>query len=164
MATRVKLFMVTCVFELKVRLGYCFTPFQRLRLYNGAPLAAFYDMLGLRRTSSRLKPPGVLTGVFVLNVTLNDSIQVLSHIHLYPYIRILLHFGIRWKQILILNFSLPARSERVSGSHVNENKHDNSPVVCCFRLQIRFVYGVGSPTVGPTSSSVRLHVYVPSHI
>ena len=24
-------------------------------------------------------------------------------------------------------------------------------------------YGVGSPTVGPTSSSVRLHIYVPSH-
>ena len=29
---------------------------------------------------------------------------------------------------------------------------------------LRNVYGVGSPTVGPTSSSVRLHIYVPSHI
>ena len=29
---------------------------------------------------------------------------------------------------------------------------------------LRNVFGVGSPTVGPTSSSVRLHIYVPSHI
>ena len=40
-----------------VRLGYCFTPYQRLWLYNGAPLVAFYDTLGIRRTYSRLKPP-----------------------------------------------------------------------------------------------------------
>ena len=40
----------------KVRLGYCFTPYQRLWLYNGAPLVAFYDTLGIRRTYSRLKP------------------------------------------------------------------------------------------------------------
>ena len=39
-----------------VRLGYCFTPYQRLWLYNGAPLIAFYDTLGIRRTYSRLKP------------------------------------------------------------------------------------------------------------
>ena len=45
-----------------VRLGYCFTPYQRLQLYNGAPLVAFYDTLGIRRTYSRLKTPGVLTG------------------------------------------------------------------------------------------------------
>ena len=38
-------------------LGYCFTPYQRLRQYNGAPLVAFYDTLGIRRTYSRLKPP-----------------------------------------------------------------------------------------------------------
>ena len=37
------------------RLGYCFTPYQRLWLYNGAPLVAFYDTLGIRRTYSRLK-------------------------------------------------------------------------------------------------------------
>ena len=29
-------------------LGYCFTPYQRLWLYNGAPLVAFYDTLGIR--------------------------------------------------------------------------------------------------------------------
>ena len=38
-------------------LGYCFTPYQRLWLYNGAPLVAFYDTLGTQRTYSRLKPP-----------------------------------------------------------------------------------------------------------
>ena len=38
----------------EVRLGYCFTPYQRLWLYNGAPLVAFYDTLGIRRTYSRL--------------------------------------------------------------------------------------------------------------
>ena len=31
--------------------------------------------------------------------------------------------------IFILNFSLPPRSEQVSGAHVNEIKHDHSPVV-----------------------------------
>ena len=40
----------------KIRLGYCFTPYQRPWLYNGAPLVAFYDTLGIRRTYSRLKP------------------------------------------------------------------------------------------------------------
>ena len=29
---------------------------------------------------------------------------------------------------------------------------------------LRNVYDVWSPTVGPTSSSVRLHIYVPSHM
>ena len=29
---------------------------------------------------------------------------------------------------------------------------------------LRNVFGVESPTVGPTSSSVRLYIYVPSHI
>ena len=43
-------------FPFQVRLGYCFTPYQRLWLYNGAPLVAFYDTLGIRRTYSRLKP------------------------------------------------------------------------------------------------------------
>ena len=40
-----------------IRLGYCFTPYPRPWLYNGAPLVAFYDTLGIRRTYSRLKPP-----------------------------------------------------------------------------------------------------------
>ena len=39
-----------------ILLGYCFTPYQRLWIYNGAPLVAFYDTLGIRRTYSRLKP------------------------------------------------------------------------------------------------------------
>ena len=39
-----------------VTLRYCFTPYQRLLLYNGAPLVGFYDTLGIRRTYSRLKP------------------------------------------------------------------------------------------------------------
>ena len=43
--------------RLKVRLGYCFTPYQRLWLYNGAPLVAFHDTLGIRRTYSLLKAP-----------------------------------------------------------------------------------------------------------
>ena len=44
-------------------LGYCFTPYQRLWLYNGAPLVAFYDTLGIRRTYSRLKPPASSRGI-----------------------------------------------------------------------------------------------------
>ena len=32
------------------RLGYCFTPYRKLWLYNGAPLVAFYGTLGIRRT------------------------------------------------------------------------------------------------------------------
>ena len=46
-----------------VRLGYCFTPYQRLWLYNGAPLVAFYDTLGIRRTYSPLKHPVSSWGV-----------------------------------------------------------------------------------------------------
>ena len=48
-----------------VRLGYCFTPYQRLRLYNGAPLVAFCDTVGIRRTYSRLKPPASPRGTFL---------------------------------------------------------------------------------------------------
>ena len=47
---------------IQVRLGYYFTPYQRLWLYNGAPLLAFYDTLGIRRTYSRLKPPASSRG------------------------------------------------------------------------------------------------------
>ena len=47
----------------RIRLGYCFTPYQRLWLYNGAPLVAFYDTLGIRRTYSRLKPPASSRGI-----------------------------------------------------------------------------------------------------
>ena len=50
---------------IKVRLGYCFTPYQRLWLYNGVPLVASYDTLGIWRTYSRLKTPGVLTGTYI---------------------------------------------------------------------------------------------------
>ena len=39
-----------CTVLFYVRLGYCFTPYQRLWLYNGAPLVAFFDTLGIRRT------------------------------------------------------------------------------------------------------------------
>ena len=46
----------------QVRLGYCFTPYQRLWLYNGAPLVALYDTLRIRRTYSRLKPPASSRG------------------------------------------------------------------------------------------------------
>ena len=37
----------------------------------------------------------------------------------------------------------------------------------CLERHVKKPYemsGVGSPTVGPTSSSVRLHIYVPSHV
>ena len=46
----------------RVRLGYCFMPYQRLWLYNGAPLVAFYDTLGIWRTYSRLEPPASSRG------------------------------------------------------------------------------------------------------
>ena len=48
--------------QVRLRLGYCFTPYQRLWLYNGAPLVAFYDTLGIRRTYSRLAPPASSRG------------------------------------------------------------------------------------------------------
>ena len=35
-----------------------------LTLYNGAPLVAFYDTLGIRRTYSRLEPPASSRGAF----------------------------------------------------------------------------------------------------
>ena len=45
-----------------VRLGYCFTPYRRQWLYNGAPLVAFNDTLGIRRTYSPLNPPASSRG------------------------------------------------------------------------------------------------------
>ena len=47
-----------------IRLGYCFTPYRRPWLYNGAPLVAFYDTLGIRRTYFRLKPPASSRGEY----------------------------------------------------------------------------------------------------
>ena len=38
-----------------MRLSYCFTPYRRLWLYNDAPLVAFYDTLGIRKTYCRLE-------------------------------------------------------------------------------------------------------------
>ena len=63
----------------QVRLGYCFTPYQRLWLYNGAPFVAFYDTLGIRRTYSRLKPPASSRG---FNVTINDISVIYVTVHL----------------------------------------------------------------------------------
>ena len=51
-----------------VRLGYCFTPYQRQWLYNGAPLVAFYDTLGIRRMYFRLKPPASSRGALLKRV------------------------------------------------------------------------------------------------
>ena len=45
-------------------------PYQRLWLYNGAPLIAFYDRLGIRRTYSRLKPPASSRGENTCKATL----------------------------------------------------------------------------------------------
>ena len=50
------------IIYIQVRLGYCFSPYQRLWLYNGALLVAFYDTLGIRRTYSRPKPPASSRG------------------------------------------------------------------------------------------------------
>ena len=62
----------TCAGQLKqmmlVRLGYWFTPYQRPWLYNGVPLVAFYDTLGIRRTYSRLKPPASSRGYILVEV------------------------------------------------------------------------------------------------
>ena len=51
----------------------CFTPYQRHWLYNGAPLVAFYDTLGIRRTYSRLKLPASSRG------TINERVWVSGH-------------------------------------------------------------------------------------
>ena len=47
--------LLVCLSRVRL-LVYCFTPYQRPWLYNGAPLVTFYDTLGIRRTYSRLKP------------------------------------------------------------------------------------------------------------
>ena len=54
-----------------VRLGYCFTPYQRPCLYNGAPLVAFYDTLGIRRMYSLVE----------LNWLFNVTIKYISVIY-----------------------------------------------------------------------------------
>ena len=57
-----------------VRLGYCFTPYQRLWPYNGAPLVAFY---GIRRTYSRLKSPASSRGHCKISIPILDQILYL---------------------------------------------------------------------------------------
>ena len=57
--------IIPCLHPRQIRLGYCFTPYQRLWLYNGAPLVAFYDTLGIRRTYFQLKPPASSRGIYV---------------------------------------------------------------------------------------------------
>ena len=42
--------------------------FYAVWLYNGAPLVAFYDTLGIRRTYSRLKPPASSRGTHVFEL------------------------------------------------------------------------------------------------
>ena len=51
-----------------VRLGYCFTPYQRLRLYNGAHLVAFYDTLGYGGRNLGLKPPASPRGKWYVGI------------------------------------------------------------------------------------------------
>ena len=61
----------------EVRLGYYFTPYQRLWLYNGAPLVAFYDTLGILRMYSRLKPPAPSRGKVLFYFTFSWIKQIL---------------------------------------------------------------------------------------
>ena len=60
----------------KVRLCYCLTPYQQLWLYNGAPLVAFYDTLGIRRTFSQLKPPASSLGFHNWNALLKSNLSM----------------------------------------------------------------------------------------
>ena len=50
--------------------------------YNGAPLVAFYDTLGIRRTYSRLEPPGVPHGgIYNWNIVACDVKQPTLSLH-----------------------------------------------------------------------------------
>ena len=53
----------------KVRLGYCFTPYQQLRLYNGAPLSRLLRHAGDTEDVFSASTPGVPTGVQLLDDT-----------------------------------------------------------------------------------------------
>ena len=68
---------------------YCFTPCQRLWLYNGAPLVAFYDTLGIRRTYSRLKPPASSRGILPSNVWTSLSLYFLNSFEQLFYLQII---------------------------------------------------------------------------
>ena len=64
-------------------IGYCFTPYQRLWLYNGAPLVAFYDTLGIRRRYSRLKPSASSRGNGGIAIDITLYIRTTSLIFLW---------------------------------------------------------------------------------
>ena len=53
-------------------------PYQRLWLYNGAPLVAFYDTLGIRRTYSQLKPPASSRGD--VNIAFSTKMHIISNV------------------------------------------------------------------------------------
>ena len=65
-------------------------------------------------------------------------------------------FESRWKNIFILNFSLPPRSEQVSGTHINETKRDNSRVVIVV-LDTR--YDLSCKALYIDSRSIALTIY-----
>ena len=72
-----------------------------------------------------------------------------------------------WKVENMSSVSPACRKRRRNWAVSRNNRIRLAPVSvlgrACSRT-LRNVYAVWSPTVGPTSSSVRLHIYVPSHI
>ena len=114
-----------------VRLGYCFTPYQRLWLYNGATLVAFYDTLGIRRTYSRLKPPASPRGLCTYLDTLSEVEQNPSTIKSYGQLQFLMVWC-RPRKCLLLHFEffvcLPSIFQ-LSGVLVNEIRHWHLSVV-----------------------------------
>ena len=68
----------------------------------------------------------------------------------------------------VSSVSPACRKRRLNGA-VSRNNRIKSVASCrCldehFKEPYEMSYGVGNPNVGTTTSSVRLHIYVPSHI
>ena len=90
--------------RLRLRLGYCFTPYQRLWLYNGAPLVAFYDTLGIRRTYSRLEPPASSRGLELLAFTSRHRVVLQGNFMFIAHFNFLWMYQYRISTLRVLLF------------------------------------------------------------
>ena len=113
--------------------GYCFTPYQRLWLYNGAPLVAFYDTLGIRRTYSRLKPPASSRGsTYLLNLS-----SEFDHTRYFTQLSLMMR---AFRQILLRFFKVISERSRSPVEfyleYTNDLYFDNCP--CCTFIMIDY--------------------------
>ena len=145
------------------RLGYCFTPYQRLWLYNGAPLVAFYDTLGIRRTYSRLKSAASSRGYFVREHWFEEQVHWRRH-HQDARVSSWHFRGLRRKGLCGLIYVGETKGQlrsRMNGHRFQINhggnqllyRHFNLPDHSILSMKVRILEKIYHPTNNPSLST-----------